>query len=356
MNDTEYAWPWPQSGYWSEDISANLRPPAYTPYKSSAASHSQYSDSAWETVPPTPFADDFDLRPMPDDKSASTQSYNDPKTGIWSQESTYGRGTTDLPKTGMYLNNETDPTTTRLLTERLQQLLADADAATPFGTDSQSNKGTLLENAAFGAYSGAGMAASSFLPPSTAGGQLTSNGESGVSIMINGTMSVAAFPVHQPPGVDYPVVPPGSDTRFLRNIAPRMVLDNPHLIPANLPPAMLVDTSASASPPSASAGTSTTGISRCTHRGCRAKFTGTAKKDNLRRHKRHHHSDKPKPTCPECHIAFQSGRPDNLIRHMRSQHPGQPLPSSLTVRTKKIGSNTVTFQHHVVSKRPRQRT
>lgn len=354
FNDVESSSPLPQSGRWSGGNPNNLRPPTYTPHKSSAATHSQYSDSAWETIPSTP--SDYDLRPIPDVNSASMQSYNDAQTGIWPQENIQGRGDIYLPKMGMGFGNDTDSTATRLINEKLQEVIANADAATPFGTVPHSNGGALLGNAALNAYGGAGMAALSFSPQTITGGlaphlvEPPSNGQSGAFITIDRMIRHAALPIQRLPVVEHSFLPPGSDRKILPNTAPKTVLDNPSLLPTKLPPTMLVDSAASTSSPPVESDASNTGVAKCIHRGCRRKFNGATRKDTLRRHIRIEHGNIPKPICPECDLVIQSGRRDNLKRHIKEIHPGHPQSVSRKVGTKKTGSRTAASQHRGVSK------
>lgn len=336
-NAAESSSSWRQPGHWSEGSSTNLQPPIWTPHNSSATTYSQYSESAGGIDTSTPCVEDYDLRPMPDDNAASMQSYNDPRTGIWAQEE---------PTMGMRRGSGINSTVTRLLPQNLQEIFANADAATPFGTESQSDECALFLNAASGADGGTGMAASSFPPLSTTGGpvpqilRLPSSGQSGVMIVINGTMYLADTSVQRTPGVEYSFLPPGSDLKSSPNMAPRILLDNPPLPTTALPPTFTINPPAPAPSPSVSADISTAGVARCTFIGCGAKFNGGSRKDSLRRHKRNRHGNKTKPTCPECHLVIQSGRPDNLTRHILRQHSGQPLAASLKVRTRKTGSKT----------------
>ena len=79
-------------------------------------------------APFAPSADEYDLRPIPDDNSASMQSYNHSQTVIWPQEHTYGHIIPHL-SIGVGVN----PTKAR---SPPREVFSKADAATPFGTES----------------------------------------------------------------------------------------------------------------------------------------------------------------------------------------------------------------------------
>lgn len=317
---------------WSEENSGNLRLPTYTPHNSSAATRSQYSDSAWETVPSTPLADDYDLRPVPDDNSASMQSYNHPQAGIWPQENGYGRR---IPSYA--IGNGVYPTVPSSVPQRLQEVLANADAATPFGMNSHSYGGASLVNASLGADRGAGLVTHALSPLSTTGisgpqsFRRPPNGQGGVSIVVNGGTSLPTFPIQHPSEVERPFFQYADNQEDLRY---GIILDSPNPPAPTLPPAVSTDSPSPPSSPLVTAHTATTGAEACTHSGCQIRYTGKSRKDTLRRHKRTVHNNESKPECPKCGLIMQSGRPDNLKRHIMKKHPGFPLPASLNVRPK----------------------
>ena len=318
---------------------ANLRPPTYTPQRSSPATQSQYSDSAWETLPSSPFADDNDSWLVPDENSASMQSYNDPRTGIWAPEDAYGPGTAYSSMRDMGNDNGGNFTITQLLQPHLQQVIANADAATPFRAQTDSNGGGFLVNAGLGANESPQIATPLSSPPSTIGVPVSQpfqspiNGQSGISIVIDSTMNLGASSARQPQAVERFFYPLSSDQSSFSNIAPGITLDNP---PLDLPYTILTGSLALAPSPTPSANTSTAEVVRCTHTGCQAKFRGEFWKDSLRRHNTRIHGDKTNPTCPVCDLVFKSGRPDNVIRHIMTQHPGYPLPASRNARPRKL--------------------
>lgn len=240
--------------------------------------------------------------------------------------------------------------------------MANADAATPSDTDSHSNGGVPLVNAALGAYGGAGTVDPSMLPPLTTGNpappllEFPSNGKSKVFIVINDRMHLVALPVQRPPAEYHSFLPPTSDREILSNIAPGIVLDNPPLPHTKSPPATSVDTTDSTLAPPVEAGTLNTRVARCAHRGCGAKFKGATTKDMLRRHNRIVHGSKPKPVCLECHLVIHSGRGDNLKRHIMGQHPDGSQAALLKIRTKKGGSKTAASKNNGVSKSSRRST
>ena len=339
--------PWQRSNHRSGGSPANLQPHIYNPHRSSAATDNQYSDSAWETLPQTPSADDPDPRPVPDGNSASLQSYNNPQTGIWPQVNTYARDSTYSPPMGMRHGNGTNSNVTHILPQSLQKLFANADAATPFGTEADSNEGPLLVSAGLGADGKAAMAIPSLPPPSIIKGLLPQSSNipfhSGSTILnvANDAMDSAIFPVQDySPEVEHLFLPPISNQEILPNIAPMILLDNAPLSVNTLPPAMSLDPPTSAVSALDSASTSDTAVSGCDYRGCQAKFAGGSTKDSLRRHKLHYHGHKPKPKCPECQLVIQSGRRDNLIRHVTRKHPGHPSLASLNVRGRKAPLET----------------
>lgn len=323
---------------------ANLRPPTYTAQRSSPATQSQCSDSAWETLPPSPFADDNDSWLVPDENSASMQSYNDPRTGIWAPEDAYGPGTAyssmrDMGHDNGANDNGGNFTMTQLLQPHLRQVIANADAATPFRAQPDSNGGGFSVNAGLGANESPQIAAPLFSPRSTSGGLLSQsfqssiNGHSGISIVIDSTMNLGASSAGQSQAVECFFYPLGSDQSSFSNIAPGITLDNPSL---DLPDTMLTGTLAPAPSPSPSADTSTAEFVRCSHGGCQAKFRGEFWKDSLRRHNTRIHGDNINPTCPVCGLVFKSRRPDNVIRHIMTQHPGSPLPASRNARPRNL--------------------
>lgn len=331
IKTTESSLPWQQPGHWAEGSSTSLQPHVYAAHSSFGATHSQYSDSAWETVPSTPSADDSDLRPIPDNNSASMQSYNDPRIGIWPQENTYLQVQTYMPLMGTHHDHGNHPAVKRLVPQKLQEVFANADAATPFGTKPHPKEDPLFVNVALGTDGRAGMAAPSFQPPPVTAGpvsqfsQLPNHGRSETLLAIKGTMNQTSLLTSR-----------GQKTT--PNIALSIALDNSPFPATDSPPAVCMDPPASTLSRSASAGPPITGVAKCTHRGCGAKFKGVSRKDTLRRHKLNVHGNKQKPICPECHLVIQSGRRDNWKRHITDQHPGHPILESLDVRGKKIGS------------------
>ena len=360
-NTAESSLPWRQLGHWSEGSYASLQPHTHALHNSSGATHSYYSDSAWETVPTTPSADDYDLRPIPDGNSASMQSYNDPRIGIWAQDNTYRQGQIYTPLMSMRHNNAVNPTGTRLLPRNLQEVCDNADAATPFATGPLLDEGALLTNAALGAGVRLGMAALSFPPLSTTGGPVTqfsqfpSECRSKALIAIDNTMKLATYSAERSPKVEHVFLPPGRDQKTAPHIAPTIVSGIPPFPATNMPPAVSLILPASTPSPSASSSAPTTGVAKCTHKGCRARFKGVSRQDTLRRHKLNVHSDKPKPTCPVCHLVIQSGRRDNWKRHIEDQHPGHPILESLNVRGKKVGLRTAVARKPARGKIARQR-
>ena len=289
-------------------------------------------------MPSTPSADEYDLRPIPDDNSASMQSYNHSQTGIWPQEHTYGHIIPHL-STGIGVNTGVNPTVTRTPPRRLQDVFSRADAATPFGTELHSDRGAPLENAVVGPDRGAGMLTPSVSPMPISGDpvpqlfQFPSNGQAGGLIVINGRINFPAFPVSHFPEVKHFFPQSGDNQEVLPNITPKIMLENATPLGTCLPLAMSPNPPALASSPFATPGTLATDVVECTHTECHAKYAGKSRKDALRRHKRIVHGNKPKPICPKCHLVIESGRPDNLKRHITEKHPGYPLPASLNVRT-----------------------
>ena len=362
LNPAESSLSWRQIGHWSEGSSAGLHPHIPALHDSFGATHSHYSDSAWETVPTTPSADDYDLRPIPDDNSASMQSYNDSRGGIWPQEDTGMQCQTYMPLMSTRYENGINPAGTHLLPRKLQEVFDKADAATRFATEVHSNEGALLVNAALGAGVTSGIAASSFPPLSTTGGlvshfpQLPSDGRSENLIAINGTVKLATYSAERPPKVEHVFFPPSCDQKTAPHIAPTIVADNPPFPATNMPPAVSLNPPASTPSPLASFGAPTTGVAKCTHKGCGARFKGVSRKDTLRRHNLNFHSEKPKPICPECHLVIQSGRRDNWKRHIKDQHPGHPILELLNVRGKKVGLRTAVARKSAKGKIARQRT
>ena len=348
FNRVESSLPWQKRGHWSEGSSASLQPHIHALHNSSGATHSHYSNSAWETVPTTPSADDYDLRPIPDDNSASMQSYNDPRIGIWPQENTYTQGETYMGSRHEY---GITPAETHLLPPRLQEVCDNADAATAFSTGSQFNEGALLVNAALGTGVGSGMTTPSFPSLSTTGGpishlsQLPSGGRSKALIAINGTMKLATYPAEWSPTIEHVSLLPSRHRTTGPHLVPTIVTDIPPFPATNLPPAVSLN-------PLASTPSPTTGVAKCTHEGCRARFK---RKDTLRRHNLNVHSEKPKPICPQCGLVIQSGRRDNWKRHIQDQHPGHPILESLNVRGRKLGLRTAVARKLAKVKTARQR-
>ena len=314
----------PCLGYRSGRSSTSLRSPSFTPHNPSAAIHSQHSNSAWETDT-SQSADDGDLRPMPDEGSASIQSYNDPQTGIWPQEDSYEQST---PYT----------TVTDLDYDIGVPQIANIDAAAPFGAQFYPTRGPLFLHEGFGAERTLETVATSFTPPST--GQYSFpryfsssiHGQSGVSIIVDNTMDFGIPSAHQLINFDQPIYPLGSGQSSLLSLAPNTTLDNPRLTAESIES---MNSLAPAPSPSISAATSTSIVERCPYGGCRAGFTGPSRKDSLRRHKKKHNEDKEKPVCPVCHKVFSRGREDNMKRHVTSKHPEYPLPAPRSVRPKR---------------------
>lgn len=352
---------WRQSGFLSKGSSENLWPTTYTPRKSSATPYSQCSDSAWETVPSTPSADDYDLRPVPDNNSASMQSYNDPQTGIWPHEDDYWRGTTYRPTMNMRHNNSVNSAIRHTLPQVLQEVIANADAATTFDLESHSYGGALVVGGALGVDGRVEMAAPSLSMPSTNGGsvpvfsQPPFNGQPRALIAINDIMNPIALPAQQSSAVERSFLPSGINQNSALKAATRIVLDEPTFSTTNLQSPMLIDPPASDLPQSRSTASSITSVVKCTYRGCRAEFRGVSRKDSLRRHWLvKHNPNKQRPVCPECDLIFKSGRRDNLKRHMMEKHPDHPLLASLNVRGQKAVSNKAVTRKSSKVKRARQ--
>lgn len=282
---------------------------------------------------------------IPDDNFASRQSYNDPQTGIWPQENAYEQGGSYLTTVGMRLGSGITSNVARLLPPAWQEMFANADAATPFGTDYYSNGRAPNPSLSLSSTTESSVPQSSQFPY---------YGGSGNAIMVNATANAAAPPFQGPPEVGYSYLPSGSGDDAFPNIAPTTALDDLPLPTTMLSPDLSPNPPASAASPLASTGTPRTSVSRCTYEGCGAKFTGESRKDNLRRHKRLDHGNEPRPICPVCHLVIQSGRRDNLKRHMRDKHPGHPLLASLNVRGKKAGSKTVFPKKSAKGKSARQ--
>ena len=266
------------------------------------------------------------------------QSYNNSQTGIWPQEHTYGRIIPHL-SIGIGVNPGVNPTVAGTPPRRLQEVFSRADAATPFGVKTHSDRGTLPEGPMVGPNRGAGMLTPSLSQMPTSGDpvpQLSpfpSNGQAELLIMINGRIDFPHFPVSYLPEVEQLFPQSGNNQEVLPNITPTIMLDNATPLDTCLPPAMSTNPPALASPPFATPTTLATDVVECTHTECHAKYAGKSRKDALRRHKRIVHGNKPKPICPKCHLVIESGRPDNLKRHITDKHPGYPLPASLNVRT-----------------------
>ena len=324
----------PYLGYGSGRSSTYLRSPIYTSHSLSAAIHSQCSNSAWETDP-SQSADDGDLRPIPDEGSASMQSYNDSRTGIWPQEDSYEHS-------APYTNVADMDHDIGVLSSMIQPLpqVADADAAASLDVHSYSFQGDPLLHGGLGAERTLETAAPSFTSPSAS--QYSGpryfypslHGRSGVSIVVDSTMDHGIPWAQQFVEVEQPLYPIGSDQSSLSNLAPNTTSDNPPFATAS------IDSTDSPAPapapsPSISAATSTSILERCPHSGCRAKFTGSSWKDSLRRHRTNAHEDRERPICSVCRTVFSPGRKDNLKRHVKSQHPGYQLPASRNVRSRR---------------------
>ena len=305
----------------------SLRSPIYTPYNPSAAIHSQYSNSAWETDP-SQSADDGDLRPMPDEGSASMQSYNDSRTGIWPHEDSYGPGTPYTNVTDM----DYDIGILSPMTQPLPRV-ADAEAAAPFGTQSYSFNGAPLLYGGLGAGRTLETAARSFTPPSTSQYSVLRHIYPSIPSRSGVSMDLGVPSAQQPIEVEQYIYALGSDQSSFSNPAPDTTLDNLPLATGSIE---LMTSPAPAPSPSISAAASSSIVEKCPYRGCRAKFTGSSWKDSLRRHRSNEHDEnKEKPICPVCHTVFQSGRKDNMKRHIISKHPGYQLPASRKLRSRR---------------------
>ena len=315
---------------WSSvESSANLCPPTYTPHGSCASTHSHRSDSTWETIPSTPSTDEFDIRPMPDDNSASMQSYNHPRTGIWEgQESAYGghismRNTRD--------GDGISPPKLQSLSQNFQQVFDNADAATPFGTELHFNG---IVDAALGGYGTPQPAISPLSTPSTTRGpvpqfnQASFGARPEISLRINNARDFEGSLVQQPPEVEQYFDHLSSD--FLQSRPPRFALDDSPPPASSSISAVLTDLPVPALTPSTSADRSTTHAVDCPY--CPKKFNGEKRMDTLRRHNRLEHSNRPKLVCPMCQLVIASRRLDNLKRHFQKKHPNYPLPALLNVR------------------------
>ena len=334
--------PWQLLSSGAEGGSTSLCPPTYTAHRSSAATHSQHSDSAWETDA-SPSADEYDMRPMPDENSASMQIYNDPQAGIWLQEGTYGQDPTYSTMRDMRHDNGINSTVTQTLRQSLQQVFDDVDAAMPTGTESHQSGVATFPNASTSADGRQGMAYPSLPMPLTGGvlvPQFSPNPfdrQSLVSIETNGTLNVGASLVQQRLEVEHPFFAVGSDQNIAQKISPMIIRDDTSLPATQLPHNTPTGRPAPVFTPSTSADASATGVVFCPHRGCHKRFTGAKREDTLRRHKRLGHGNKPKPECPVCGLVFGSGRPDNLKRHIIGKHPDHPPPASRNVRTRASG-------------------
>ena len=290
---------------------------------------------------------------MPDDNSASLQSYNDARTGIWFQESAYGVDTNYPIMTDIQHDGGTESVTTPLLPQRVQQVLTNADDATPF----LSEPGSPLYGRAPAMSAGLGnerreeMTAPSLLLPATSETSVPQfiHHPYGIRLGATSVIDRNLDPEAQHRRDHHSSFPLGGPQDPLQNIVPTIASNNLAL------PAITVQTTISTGPsdptptPRVSTNTSTSGVARCTHKECRAKFKSM---DSLRRHNRLVHRDGPKLRCPQCNVFFQSGRPDNLKRHFASKHPGHPLPAWLKVRPRR---SPLTTSHHV-TRRERRRT
>ena len=307
----------------------NPQPPTS---KSSAANLSRYSDSGWETVPSTTLADDFDLRPMPDHNSASMQGYNNPHTGIWSQDVVYEHYPPYMVPEDIY-NDVSSTTRVRSLPQGLQEVIANAEIATPFVLGFHHVRDVLPMNADLGADEGAGTTFPSVAEPSVTRGPVprfsppAPHGQSGVINVTNGTPNFAASHGQEPPDVERSSLPPCSTQKSLPRLAPRILLNNSPVPASDLaqPPIL------APRPRVPAAITPNTGAIRCPYGGCQKNFSN---RDTLRRHKNIVHSNKPPLVCPVCDLEFPGRRPDNVKRHFKIIHPDHLLPPWLKVRAK----------------------
>lgn len=275
--------------------------------------------------------------PLQDNDSAATQSYNDPKIGIWFQEDMHEQNKAYL---NMRRSNFVSPTVIRSLPHDLQQVFLNADAATPFGTESYPTGGRLLVNAAIGADGRPQMSLPSISTPSTSdcpnsrSNRLVLYSPSENPTTVNSNNNVGASSVQSPPEVGQSAFLFSSNQDPLQDIPSTIVQDNiPFPVTAS-PSSMVTDPLAQALTPSTSADAPATEFVVCTYSGCLARYSGEYRKDALRRHQRSHRNE-PKPPCPVCQFNFKPGRPDNVQRHFDNLHPGDPYPPWIIIRPKK---------------------
>lgn len=322
----------PYFGYGSNRSSTSLRSDTYTPHRRSAAIYSPFSTSAWETNP-SQSADDGDLRPMPDEGSASMQSYNDSQTGIWPQEDSYEQRTPYTTMTDMDNDIGILPHTTQPF-----PLVADADAAPFLGTQSYSFRHAPSLQGSHDVERTLEPAALSYTPPLTSQYSVphsfhpSAHGGSGFSIINDRAMNLGVPLPQQIIKVEQPLHQLQSDQSSFSHYAPNNTLEAPRLATANID---FANSPAPASSPSISAATSSSIVEYCPYPGCRAKFTGSSWKDSLRRHKNNEHEKREKPICPVCRTVFGPGRKDNLKRHILSKHPEFQLPASRSLRSRR---------------------
>lgn len=251
------------------------------------------------------------------------QSYNDPQLGIWPQENTYRQDRTYTSLMDTRHDGGIGPSITRLLPRNLREVCAKADAATPFATESHSSASTPTVSPALGAGETLGMTAPSFslsIPRASVSYLPHTPSDDRSEVMVtNTTKHFATFPGEWSPIVDHISLSAGRDHKTASEIAPTISLDIRPLPATDLPPLVFTDPPASTPSPPASTGAPTTGVAKCTHKGCGAGFKGVSRKDTLRRHKLIVHSNRAKPVCPQCHYVIQSGRRDQLEEtHQRS--------------------------------------
>lgn len=335
-NTAESSLPWRQLGHWPEGSYNRLQSHIHGLHNLSGATHSHYSDSAWETVPSTPSADEHDLRPIPDENSASVQSYNDPRLGIWPQENTYKQDSTCTSLMATHHDGSIGSLSSRLIPPTLQEVFDKADAATRFTTESDP-RSTVSAGLGIGETTGMAAPSSSLSIPRASVSSfphILSDGRSGV-LVIKVTKNIVNNPAEGSPMIDRIFLSPGHHQKTASDIAPTISFIRP--LPAtHLPHVLSTNPHATTLSPSASTYVSTTGVTQCTQKGCGAEFKGVSRKDTLRRHKRIVHGNRAKPICPQCQTVIQSGRRDNWKRHIRVQHPGHPILESLNVRGKNL--------------------
>ena len=231
------------------------------------------------------------------------------------------------------------PTMTQTIPQSLQQFINDAEAATFSGTQSYSHRDGSFMQAGLGANRRPETTAPLFTPqpasryPVPQFPQPPMSSRSGVSIVIDNASDFQNPSDRQPIGIERSFYPHGSDQSSSSSRAPRITLDDPHLAAPTMTSTPFMNPPTLAPSPSNSADTSNSMVEEC--RVCQAKFTGTFRKDTLRRHDSLEHGNKEKPICPVCKRVFRSGRLDNVKRHIKAKHPGHPLPASRNIRTRR---------------------